>query len=176
MAVQGGAKLAWFPPPGLVGRVVYPEGTRGLLLAQELVDLDCSRLSSNAALASEWRCSRGRKISVPGCPDDQEAGACAMTPDFQVPGTLNSEDGLKSASEDQEAEESAEAESSEREKNERRSGNTSISRDAAHPEDQEWSEDTLRSRHVPGEAWLTKTVPACACITMQAPEARALVR
>ncbi|KAJ1202419.1 hypothetical protein NDU88_006219 [Pleurodeles waltl] len=89
--------------------------------------------SSNAAPASEWRFSRGREVSVPRCPDDQEAGACAMIPDFRVPGKLNSEDGLEPASEDQVAEESAEAESGEWEKNERRFGNRSVSRDAEQP-------------------------------------------
>ncbi|KAJ1198472.1 hypothetical protein NDU88_002313 [Pleurodeles waltl] len=118
----------------------------------------CSRLSSNAAPASEWRCSRGRDISVSvtRCPDDQEAGACAMTPDFRVPGTLNSEDGLEPASEDQDEEESTEAESDKREKTKRRSGSLGVSRETVHPEDQERSKDTLGSCHVPGGAWLTK--------------------
>ncbi|KAJ1187697.1 hypothetical protein NDU88_004471 [Pleurodeles waltl] len=76
-----------------------------------------SWLSSNTAPASEWRCSRVREVSFPRCPDDQKAGACALTPDFRVPGKLNSEDGLELGPEDQDAEESAEAESGEREKN-----------------------------------------------------------
>ncbi|KAJ1177321.1 hypothetical protein NDU88_002580 [Pleurodeles waltl] len=92
----------------------------------------CSRLSSNTAPASEWRCSRGREISVTRCPDDQEAGVGAMTPDFQVPGTLKSEDGLERASEepdaaDQDAEETTEAESGNREETEKRPGSQSSS-------------------------------------------------
>ncbi|KAJ1107658.1 hypothetical protein NDU88_005048 [Pleurodeles waltl] len=77
-----------------------------------------------------------------------------MTPDFRVPGGLKSEDGLEPTLEEQESEnleteESAEEESGEREETKRRSENTGVSRDAVHLEDQEWSEDTLRSRHVP---------------------------
>ncbi|KAJ1197368.1 hypothetical protein NDU88_001228 [Pleurodeles waltl] len=86
------------------------------------------RLSSNTSPASEWRCSRGREISVTRCPDYQEAGVGAMTPDFRIPGTLKSEDRLERASEEpdavnQDTEETTEAESGNQEKtwNQRRS-------------------------------------------------------
>ncbi|KAJ1114378.1 hypothetical protein NDU88_002616 [Pleurodeles waltl] len=72
-----------------------------------------------------------------------------MTPDFRVPGTLNSEDGLERGSEEpdaegQDTEESAEAESGEREKTEKRPGTTSVSTEAEHTEDRERSEESLR--------------------------------
>ncbi|KAJ1129775.1 hypothetical protein NDU88_008140 [Pleurodeles waltl] len=38
------------------------------------------------------------------------------------------------------------------------SGDPGVPREAAEPEEQERSEDTLRGRHVPGGAWLTKCV------------------
>ncbi|KAJ1203924.1 hypothetical protein NDU88_007705 [Pleurodeles waltl] len=84
-----------------------------------------------------------------------------MTPDFWLLGTLKSEDGLERGSEepdaaDKDTEEPTEAESGNREETEKRPGTTGVSRDAEHTEDQERSEDTLRSRHVPGGAWLTK--------------------
>ncbi|KAJ1120053.1 hypothetical protein NDU88_008236 [Pleurodeles waltl] len=92
-----------------------------------------------------------------------------MTLDFRVPGSLNSEDGRERRWEDPDAanpdeeekdtEKSTEAENGDREETEGRPGNTGVSRDAEHPEDQDRSEDTLRSRHVPGGAWLTKEGP-----------------
>ncbi|KAJ1149015.1 hypothetical protein NDU88_001836 [Pleurodeles waltl] len=84
-----------------------------------------------------------------------------MTPDFRVPGSLRSEDGLQARSEDPEAEnpdaEDTGAENStERKKEERRPGNTAVSWDAEESEDPEQSEDKLGSRHVPGGALLSK--------------------
>ncbi|KAJ1198885.1 hypothetical protein NDU88_002724 [Pleurodeles waltl] len=117
----------------------------------------CSRLSPKAALeSSDWRCSCAREDSVPRCHNDKEAGACPMTLVFRVPGKLKSEDGLDPGAEDQDVEEPAETESGEPEDNERRSGDPGVPREAADPEEQERSEDTLRSHHVPGGAWLTK--------------------
>ncbi|KAJ1151831.1 hypothetical protein NDU88_004610 [Pleurodeles waltl] len=84
-----------------------------------------------------------------------------MTPDFRVPGNLKSEDGRERMSEepdaaDQDTEETTETESGGREETEKRPGTTGVARDAEHTEDQERSEDMLRSRHVPGRAWLNK--------------------
>ncbi|KAJ1134723.1 hypothetical protein NDU88_001170 [Pleurodeles waltl] len=79
-----------------------------------------------------------------------------MTPDFRVTRKLNTEDGLVLGAEDQDVEEPAETQSSEPENNERRSGDPGVPREVADREEQERSEDTLRSRHVPGGAWLTK--------------------
>ncbi|KAJ1176434.1 hypothetical protein NDU88_001714 [Pleurodeles waltl] len=115
------------------------------------------RLSSNAALETpDWRCSRATEDIVPRCHGDQEAGACPINPDFWVPGKSNTEDGLEPGAEEQDVEEPAETESGELKDNDRRSGDPGVPREAADPEEQERSEDTLRGRHVPGGACMTK--------------------
>ncbi|KAJ1166998.1 hypothetical protein NDU88_007391 [Pleurodeles waltl] len=121
----------------------------------------CSRLSSNTAPASEWRCSRGLEISVTRWPDNQGADVGEITQDFQVPGAEKREDGRERSSEepdvaDHNTEEPTETESRDREEPEKRPGTTGVSRDAEHTENQERSEDTLKSRHIPGGAWLNK--------------------
>ncbi|KAJ1154363.1 hypothetical protein NDU88_007115 [Pleurodeles waltl] len=84
-----------------------------------------------------------------------------MTPDFRVPwksktGDAEDQDAEDQDAEDQDTEEPAETEKSEPKDNERRVGIPGVPREAADPAEQERREDTLRSRHVPGGAWLTK--------------------
>ncbi|KAJ1162285.1 hypothetical protein NDU88_002753 [Pleurodeles waltl] len=80
--------------------------------------------------------------------------APTMTPDFGVPGRSKTEDAEDQDAEDQDADEPSETEKSEPNDNERRVGNPGVPREAADPAEQERSEDTLRSRHVPGGEWL----------------------
>ncbi|KAJ1165246.1 hypothetical protein NDU88_005674 [Pleurodeles waltl] len=86
-----------------------------------------------------------------------------MTPDFRVPGAEKSEDGRERSSEepdaaDQDTEEPTEKESGDWEETKKRPGTTGVLMDAEHAEDQERSEDTLKSCHVPGGAWLNKCI------------------
>ncbi|KAJ1119924.1 hypothetical protein NDU88_008107 [Pleurodeles waltl] len=105
-----------------------------------------------------WRC---REIGVTHCPGDRGAGVSDVTPDFQVRETEKREDGQERGSEEPDAadfqtDESKETESGDQEEPKTRAGTTDASRDAGGTESQELSEDTLKSRHVPGGAWLNK--------------------
>ncbi|KAJ1160975.1 hypothetical protein NDU88_001464 [Pleurodeles waltl] len=134
------------------------------VVAEKLTMVECwSHLVAPTAPASEWRCWRCREVSVTRCPNNREAGAGAMTPDFRVPGSLKSKDGLQTRGEDPEtenldAEDTGAENSTERKKEETRPGNTAVSWDAEESEDPEQSEDKLGSRHVPGGAWLSKVL------------------
>ncbi|KAJ1152262.1 hypothetical protein NDU88_005038 [Pleurodeles waltl] len=115
------------------------------------------------ALASELRCSHGREVGVTRCPDDRGAGVSDVTPDFRVRETEKREGGREPKSEESDADnfqtdETTETESGDQEDPKTRARNTDGSRDAGGTENQERNEDTLKSRHVPGGAWLTKEV------------------
>ncbi|KAJ1137037.1 hypothetical protein NDU88_003450 [Pleurodeles waltl] len=79
-----------------------------------------------------------------------------MNPDIWVPNKLKRENGLEEEAEEQDAEEPGETASDEQKNDDRRSGNPGVPREAADPEEKERPEDTLRDRHVPGGAWLSK--------------------
>ncbi|KAJ1202619.1 hypothetical protein NDU88_006416 [Pleurodeles waltl] len=100
------------------------------------------------APASEWRCSRGRKISVTLCPDDRGAGDGAMTPDFRIRGAEKREDRDEWASEEPDVanfktEETTEMESGDQEERKTRAETTDDSRDKEGTENPERSKETL---------------------------------
>ncbi|KAJ1176527.1 hypothetical protein NDU88_001805 [Pleurodeles waltl] len=117
----------------------------------------CSRLSSNAALDSDWRCSRATEESVPRCRGDKEDGAYPMTPDFRIPGVVKRVKGLQCGVEEEEdAEAPGEMADGGAEQTERRAGNLDVPREAADSVEEGRLEETRRNRHVPGGAWLSK--------------------
>ncbi|KAJ1203603.1 hypothetical protein NDU88_007387 [Pleurodeles waltl] len=82
-----------------------------------------------------------------------------MTPDFQVPGIENREDGRQSKKEEEkDAVEPKETASGDRDQHKRSSGNPDVPRAGADPVKEERSEDTRGGRHVPGGAWLIKVL------------------
>ncbi|KAJ1131653.1 hypothetical protein NDU88_009988 [Pleurodeles waltl] len=124
--------------------------------------LPCSRLSFDTAPASEWRCSRGRAISVTRCPDDRGAGVSDVNLDFRVRKEKKREDGRESTSEEPDAVDfelnrTTETGRKDQEEPRTRAEPTDGVRDAGGAKNQEPREDTLKSRHVPGGTWLTKS-------------------
>ncbi|KAJ1216101.1 hypothetical protein NDU88_003707 [Pleurodeles waltl] len=86
-----------------------------------------------------------------------------VTPDFWVRETEKREDGREQRSEESDADnfqtdKTTETESGDQKDPKTRARTTDGSRDAGGTENQERSEDTLKSRHVPGGAWLTKAI------------------
>ncbi|KAJ1117854.1 hypothetical protein NDU88_006050 [Pleurodeles waltl] len=120
-----------------------------------------SRLSSDTATASEWRCSCGRESGVTRYHGDRGAGVSDVTPDFRVQEREKREDGRERAAEepdavDSQTDETTKTESEEDEEPKTQTGTTDCLRDSGGTENQEPSEDTPKSRHIPGGAWLTK--------------------
>ncbi|KAJ1202159.1 hypothetical protein NDU88_005960 [Pleurodeles waltl] len=72
-------------------------------LKEHLEALGVCRLSVDTAPASEWRCSRGRALSVSRCHDDRGAGVSDANPDFQVRVNTKREDGRESAAKEPDA-------------------------------------------------------------------------
>ncbi|KAJ1209466.1 hypothetical protein NDU88_004844 [Pleurodeles waltl] len=77
-------------------------------------------------------------------------------PDFWVPRVENREDGRQWEREKEDAVEPKETARADRDKHKRSSGNPDVPRAGADPVEEERSEDTRGSCHVPGGAWLIK--------------------
>ncbi|KAJ1170009.1 hypothetical protein NDU88_001890 [Pleurodeles waltl] len=124
----------------------------------------CSRLSVDTAPASECRCSRSRALSVSDCHDDRGAGTSDANPDFRVRDNSKREDGRENGAKETDAEEfqptrTPDTERSDQEKPRTRTENPDSVRTAGDTRNQEPTEETLRNRHVPGGAWLTRYGP-----------------
>ncbi|KAJ1216582.1 hypothetical protein NDU88_004183 [Pleurodeles waltl] len=116
----------------------------------------CSRLSVDTAPASEWRCSRGRALSVSHCHDDRGAGVSDANPDFWVRINSKREDGRENGLKELDAGDfqpigTPDTERNDQEKPRTRKENPDGVRTAGDTRNQESREDTLRNRHVPGE-------------------------
>ncbi|KAJ1109714.1 hypothetical protein NDU88_007074 [Pleurodeles waltl] len=121
----------------------------------------CSRLSVDTAPASEWRCSRGRVLSVSHYHDHRGAGVSNVNPDFRVRVNSKREDGRENASKEPDAGDflpigTPDTERNDQENPTTRTENPDSVRTAGGTRNQEPREDTLSNRHVPGGAWLTK--------------------
>ncbi|KAJ1113547.1 hypothetical protein NDU88_001789 [Pleurodeles waltl] len=120
------------------------------------------RLSFNPAQdASDWRCSRGvqeDEDGVPRCLGNDEAETFPVNLDVSVPADTKREDGLHASEKEKDAEEPGGIASGGPKKadDDRRTRNPGVLEEAADPEKKERTGDTLRDRHVPGGAWLTK--------------------
>ncbi|KAJ1100097.1 hypothetical protein NDU88_005186 [Pleurodeles waltl] len=120
-----------------------------------ILEMACSRLSSNAAIdSSDWRCSRAAEESVPRCRGNKEDGAHPMSPDVRIPGMVKRVKGLQEG-EKEDAEELEETADGGAEQTVRRAGNLDIPREAADPVEEQRLEETRRNCHVPGGAWLS---------------------
>ncbi|KAJ1091324.1 hypothetical protein NDU88_004451 [Pleurodeles waltl] len=119
------------------------------------------RLSVDTTPASKWRCSRGRALSISHCHDDWGAGVCDANPDFRVRVNSKREDGRESASKKPDAGDLQPIGNPKTERNDQEEPRTKAEdpdgvRTVGDTRNQEPREDTLRNRHVPGGAWLTK--------------------
>ncbi|KAJ1199734.1 hypothetical protein NDU88_003567 [Pleurodeles waltl] len=121
----------------------------------------CIRLPGDAAPITEWRCSRGRANSVSSCHDDRGAGVSDTHPDFRGRGDLKREDGQEKRWREPNADVwkwigTTDAERNDQEQHRAELENPDGVKTAEGRRNQEPSEDTLRTRHVPGGAWHTK--------------------
>ncbi|KAJ1130569.1 hypothetical protein NDU88_008920 [Pleurodeles waltl] len=108
------------------------------------------------ALESDWRYSRAHESGVSRCTDDRGPGISNMNPDFQVREDRKREDGRLRAAEETDAADFQMAEltvteSETQEEPKKRAGTST-----GGTENREPSEETIRSCHFPGGAWLTK--------------------
>ncbi|KAJ1129183.1 hypothetical protein NDU88_007554 [Pleurodeles waltl] len=108
-----------------------------------------------------WRYSRARESGVTRCPDDWGPGVSNVTPDFRVQEIGKREDGRMRAAEESDAADFQTAEptvteNGNQEEPKKSAGTTDGSRNTGDTKIQEPTEETLRSRHIPGGAWLTK--------------------
>ncbi|KAJ1130976.1 hypothetical protein NDU88_009320 [Pleurodeles waltl] len=121
----------------------------------------CSRLSGDAAPSTEWLCSRSRQNSVSSCHDDRGAGVSDIHPDFRGRGTLKRENGREEERRESNADTwqrigTPDAEKNDQEQHRVDPENLDGVKKAEDRRNEEPSEDTLRTRPVPGGAWLTK--------------------